>query len=86
MVRLGLGQRQAVNGRHLLQPAQRIAVHRQGAWRQAPFHPQVLQKMGDALGQRRAVHTDQPGGSRRVSAAPAISPMRARNSVPISAL
>ena len=53
-------------------------VEGQGARREAPLHLQVNQMPGDVV-------FHQPTGSRRDSAALASSPMRCRNSVPMSA-
>ena len=79
VVRLHLAQRHRPGRRAVLEPAQRVAVHRHRARRQPPLDDEVLE-VARELG---VVHG---AGRRRDSAALATSPMRIRNSVPMSAL
>ena len=68
-----------------LQALQGLRVQRQCACGQPAFHRQMLHE-GLQLGcQFVGGHGRVQAGSRRLSAAPATSPMRARNSVPMSA-
>ena len=83
MVGLYLTQCHRVGLRRGLQPTQGIAVHGHGARGQAALHDQVVEK-ALCLGVWRHGLRDQ--ARRRASPALAISPMRARNSVPMSAL
>jgi len=66
-----------------LQPVECFAVERERARREAPLDRQVLE-VADDVGVARRWH--QVAGSSRVSAALATSPMRARKSVPMSAV
>ena len=98
MVRLERLELHALASRRGLEPAERLAVHRHRARGQAPLHHEVLQeglelgrqhKRGGRLQCRLPGETDMrpPQSLRsRDSAALATSPMRTRNSVPISAL
>ena len=73
-----------------LQARERVAVHRQRALGEAALDLQVLEVARDVGVARVAIARVTGGahgaGSSRVSAALATSPMRARNSVPMSAV
>ncbi len=91
VVRLHVAQRQRDLCREPLQAIERLAVERQGARGDAPLDLQVFEMARD-VGVARArrgidvVARAHVAGSSRVSAALATSPMRARKSVPMSAL
>ena len=90
----------AQRGGEALQAVEGVAVHRQRARGEAALDLQVLEMARDvgvarrrsALARRAAIVGRRIGraltraGSSRVSAALATSPMRARNSVPMSAV
>ena len=80
-------------GRELLQPCQRLFLERERACGEASLDPQVFEVAPDVLveGERlvhraRRLDLRQAAGSSRDSAALAVSPMRSRKSVPMSAV
>ena len=83
VVHLHLAQRQLLVRRKRLQARKGVGIQRERARGEAPLDLQMNQVALDVL---IDIHDDQPrAGSTRESAALAISPMRTRNSVPISA-
>ena len=89
MVRLHRQQIDTCSGSGRGQALQRLAVHHQRARRQPPLDLEVLQ-VAQQLGRQRrdggVGHVDYGLGNSRDSPALAISPMRTRKSVPMSAL
>ena len=87
MLRLDLAQRHRRSIGEPLQALEGFEINRECACRQAPLHLQMNQMTAqvvvqlDALDRRHA----HPAGSSLVKPALAISPMRIRNSVPMSA-
>ena len=98
MVHLRSAQRYRGSRAECLQAGQRLAVQRQRARRQPTLDLQVLEVAEDVgvdiVARRIVLHgrddavppAQAAAGSSRVNAAPATSPMRPRNSVPMSAV
>ena len=90
VLRLGRPQCDRRGGGESLQAHEGVAVHRQRSLGEPTLDLQVLEVTGDVAVGRAAVArvtgSVHGAGSSRVSAALATSPMRTRNSVPMSAL
>jgi len=89
VVRLRRAQRHAGAGRGALQPLEGVAVAGERALGEAPLDAQVLEmarQVAVERGRAGAARHHQVTGRSRYSPALAISPMRTRNSVPMSAL
>ena len=94
VMHLRLAQRHRRGAGEGLQPVERFAVERQRPGGEPPLDSEVLEMAGDVgVARRRRIRirristrAHQVVGRRRVSAALATSPMRARKSVPMSAV
>ena len=85
MVNLHLAQRHRLRRGELRQPLERLAVRCERARRETALHFEVDEMAPYVVVGRRLVGHDQTG-SRRDKPALASSPMRDRNSVPMSAV